>query len=59
VEDAVTHLRTGWMGHAILDDAEPQAQARAIDALRATLARHAHGDAVYLEAAIWLVQAKA
>jgi SAM-dependent methyltransferase len=59
IEDAVTHLCTGSMGRAILDGAEPEAQTRAIDALRAALTRHAHGDEVYLDAAVWLVQAKA
>lgn len=59
VEDAVTHLRTGGMGRAILEGAEPGAQARAIDAVRAALMRRAHGDEVYLDAAIWLVQARA
>lgn len=59
LDDAVTHLRTSTTGRAILDGAEPAAQARAIEALRTALARHARGDEVYLEAAIWLVQATA
>lgn len=59
LEDAVTFLRTGSMGRKILDGAEAGAQSRAIDAMRAALARRAHGNEVYLEAAVWLVQAKA
>jgi SAM-dependent methyltransferase len=59
LEDAVTFLRTGSIGRKILDGAEAGAAARAIDAVRAALARHAHGDEVYLDAAVWLVQARA
>jgi SAM-dependent methyltransferase len=59
IEDAVTFLRTGWLGRSVLDGAEAGAQARAIDALRAALTRRARGDEVHLETAVWLVQAKA
>lgn len=61
LDDAVAFLRTAPMGRAFLDDAEAGAQARAVEAMRAALARHSHGDGdgVYLDAAVWLVQAKA
>ncbi len=59
LDDAVTFLRTGPMGRSILDGAEAGAQARAVGAMRAALARHAREDGVYLGAAVWLVQARA
>lgn len=59
LDDAVTFVRTGPAGRKILDQADPEQQARAVGALRAVLARHASADGVYLDAAIWLVQASA
>jgi hypothetical protein len=65
LDDAVAFLRGSPMGRAFLDDTEAGAQARAIEAMRTALARHTHsdgdgdGDGAYLDAAVWLVQAKA
>lgn len=59
LDDAVTFMRTGPLGRRVLDGADAGAQARAVDAVRVALARHAHEDGVYLGAAVWLVQATA
>lgn len=59
IEDAVTFLRTGPMGRRHLDGADAETQARAIAAVRAVLARHGNQDGVYLDAAVWLVHARA
>lgn len=59
LEDAVTFLRNRPMCRRLLDGADAETQARAIAAVRAALARHGSQDGVYLEAAVWLVQARA
>jgi len=57
LDDAVTFLRTGPLGRRVLDGVDAETQARAIDAVRTALARHADERGVYLNAAVWLVQA--
>lgn len=59
LDDAVTFLRTGPIGRRVLDGADAEAQARAIDAVRSALARHADEHGVHLNAAVWVVQAEA
>jgi SAM-dependent methyltransferase len=59
LDDAVTFLRTGPIGRRILDGADARTQARAIDSVRAALARHADERGVHLDAAVWLVEAEA
>ncbi len=59
LDDAVAFLRTGSVGRRFLDAVDAATQARAVEAVRASLARHASDDGVYLTAAVWLVQAEA
>lgn len=59
VDDAVRFLRTGSLGRTLLADVDPDTEARAIDALRATMTAHHDGEGVRLGAAVWVVTANA
>jgi SAM-dependent methyltransferase len=59
VDDAVTFLRTGSMGRTMLADIDRDAEARALEDVRAALAPHHDGKGVRLDAAVWLITAEA
>jgi SAM-dependent methyltransferase len=59
LEDAIAFLQARSVGRRILDSADAPTQARAIQAVREALGRHADADGVQLGAAVWLVQATA
>lgn len=58
VDEAVDFMRHTGMGQMLLGDADPDAAARALDAVRAALAEHHNGDGVELVGAAWLVAAR-
>jgi SAM-dependent methyltransferase len=55
--DAVDFLRGTGMGRALLDNADADARARAVDAVAAALRPHERTDGVYLKGAAWLATA--
>jgi hypothetical protein len=57
LDDAVEFLRTGSMGRTVLAGASADTAARALHAVRDTLAQHLTGDGVRLDAAVWCVSA--
>jgi SAM-dependent methyltransferase len=59
VEDAVEFLRTASMGRTMLAGADQDTAARALASVRSALADHADAEGVRLDAAVWLVQARA
>lgn len=59
VEDAVAFLRSTGMGRILFSDAEAPTVAAALDAVREALTPHAEGDGVRLDAATWIVTARA
>jgi SAM-dependent methyltransferase len=59
VEHAVDFLRAGSIGRTLLSGADPDTQARAIEAVRAAFEPHHDGRGVRLDAAVWLVSARA
>ena len=59
LDDAIAYLRAQSVARKILDTADAATQARAIQSVREAFARHADGDGVRLDAAVWLVQARA
>lgn len=59
LEHAVNFLRTGSIGRTMLDGVDPETQERAVDAVRAALEPHHDGNGVRLDAAVWLVTARA
>ncbi len=59
LDDAISYLQARSVARRILDTVDAATQARAIDSVRETFARHADGDGVRLDAAVWLVQARA
>jgi SAM-dependent methyltransferase len=59
VDDAVEFLRSGSIGRTLLAGADPDAAARALDAVRSVLVNHMTSNGVELEAAVWLVHAVA
>jgi SAM-dependent methyltransferase len=59
VDDTVEFLRTGSIGRTLLAGAEPEVAERALRAVRAALEERANDRGVELDAAVWLVQARA
>jgi len=59
VEEAVEFLRGGSMMRLALADADPRTEQRAMASLRSALLPHADSDGVHLDAAVWLVRARA
>jgi SAM-dependent methyltransferase len=59
LEEAIGYLQARSVARRILDTADAATQARAIDSVREAFARHADADGVRLDAAVWLVQARA
>ena len=58
LDETIEFLLATGIGRAMLDQAEPDARARAVDAVRTALAAHHHGDGVRLGAATWIVTAR-
>jgi SAM-dependent methyltransferase len=58
LDDAVSFMREGGIGQALLADAEPDAAARAVDAVREALAPYVTPRGVELGSAVWLVTAR-
>jgi SAM-dependent methyltransferase len=58
VDDAVAFFTSRSISRRILESADADAQARAIRSVRDTFEHHSDGSGVYLDAAIWLVQAR-
>src|SRR5438552_12885119 len=58
LDETIEFLLATGIGRAMLDQAEPDARARAVDAVRTALAAHHHGDGVRLGAATWVVTAR-
>lgn len=56
VDEAVTFLREGAIGQALLADADPDAAARAVDAVREALAPYATPRGVELGSAVWIAR---
>jgi hypothetical protein len=59
LEHAVTYLRNTGMGRAIFADPTADATQAALDGVRAALAPHLGADGVRLQAAAWIVTARA
>jgi SAM-dependent methyltransferase len=59
VDDAVAFLRTGSMGRTMLDGVNSDTEVRAVAAVRTALEPHHDGQGVRLDAAVWLVTARA
>jgi SAM-dependent methyltransferase len=59
LHDAVEFLRTGSLGRAVLADADPVTEDRAVTSVTAALAPFADAAGVHLDAAVWLVSAVA
>lgn len=59
IDDAVEFLRTGSTGRAMLANADPGTERRALASVRAALQPHADKEGVHLNAAVWLVTAVA
>jgi hypothetical protein len=59
LDDAVEFFRTGSIGRTALAGVDPDTAARALDAVRTALAPYADSTGVHLEAAVWLVTARA
>jgi SAM-dependent methyltransferase len=59
VDDALDFIRHTGIGRMLLSDTEPEAAARATDAVREALASHHNGRGVELGGAAWLVTAAA
>ncbi len=58
VDETIEFLLAGGTGRAMLDQAEPEATARAVDAVRMALAAHHHEDGVRLGAATRVATAR-
>jgi hypothetical protein len=58
LDDTIEFLLATGIGRSMLDQAEPDVRARAVDAVRTALAAHHHGDGVRLGAATWVVTAR-
>lgn len=59
VEDAVSFLRSTGMGRILFAEKDPATVAAALDAVRESLSPHADADGVRLDAATWIVTARA
>jgi SAM-dependent methyltransferase len=57
LDTAVEFLRTGAIGRRVLGGTEPEAAARAVEAVRDALAPYVTADGVRLQGAVWLVTA--
>ncbi|MGQ0803257.1 MAG: class I SAM-dependent methyltransferase [Actinomycetota bacterium] len=58
LDDAVTFMREGAIGRTLLADAELDAAARAVDAVRAALSPYVTSRGVELASAVWVVRAR-
>lgn len=56
--DAIEFLRGSGVGRSLLEKAEPDAAARAVDAMVAALRPHERPEGLYLNGAAWLVTAR-
>ncbi len=59
LDHAVKFLRSGSIGRTMLSGVDPDTQERAVEAVRNALEPHHDGRGVRLEAAVWLVTARA
>jgi SAM-dependent methyltransferase len=59
LDDSVAFLRNTGIARAILDEAPPDVEARALDAVRAVLAPHMTDEGLRLTGSAWLVSARA
>src|SRR5262249_25693706 len=59
IEEAAEFLRGGSMARTLLASADPLTEQRAMTSVRSALLPYADADGVHLEAAVWLVGARA
>lgn len=59
VEEAVQWVRAGSMARSMLADADPLTEQRALASVRSALVPYADSEGVHLDAAVWIVRARA
>jgi hypothetical protein len=59
VEESVEFLRGGSMARAVLANADPVTEQRALASVRLALVPYADSEGVHLDAAVWIVRATA
>jgi hypothetical protein len=59
VEESVEFLRGGSMARAVLANADPLTEQRALASVRSALVPYADSEGVHLDAAVWIVRASA
>jgi SAM-dependent methyltransferase len=59
LDDTIEFLRTGSIGRTLLTNADTASAERAVESVRGALAQHFDSDGVRMDAAVWLVKARA